>query len=118
MKTFLLICALFLLIAPPALAAPAVYSMVIEDLPLMPGMAEKPDEAIDFDSPAGRIAGTAAETKATATDILGFYAGTLPPLGWTILPPSGFVREDETLTLDIEQKNGVSLVRFNLTPRK
>jgi len=118
MKTLLLLCGLMMIMTPPALAAPAAYSMVIEDLPLMPGMAEKPDEAIDFDSPAGRIAGTAAETEATATDILGFYAGALPPLGWTVLPPAGFVREGETLTLDIEQKNGVSLVRFNLTPRK
>ncbi|MCE9507714.1 MAG: hypothetical protein K8R48_05275 [Alphaproteobacteria bacterium] len=118
MKIFLLLCALLLLTAPPALAAPALYSLVIEDLPLMPGMVEKPDEAVDFDSPSGRIVETAAETEATATDILGFYAGALPPLGWTVLPPYSFTREDETLVLDIAQKNGVTLVRFNLTPRK
>jgi hypothetical protein len=118
MKTFFLLCALLLLSPAPAFAAPTVYSLVIEDLPLMPGMTEKSDEAVVFDSPSGRIVGTAAETEATETDIRGFYAETLPPLGWTILPPSGFVRDDETLTLEIEQKNGVALVRFNLTPRK
>lgn len=116
MKTFLLLCAL--LLAAPALAAPAAYSLVIEDLPLMPGMTEKPETAVVFDSPAGRIAGTVAETTSAETDIIGFYAEALPPLGWTARPPAGFVRDGEALTIEIEQKNGAAFVHFNLTPGK
>jgi hypothetical protein len=118
MKTLFILCALLLLIAPPALAAQAVYSMVIEDLPLMPGMVEKADEAVVFDDPSGRIVETSAETSAAPTEIKKFYAGTLPPLGWQPSSSSGFIREDEKLNLDIEKKNGKTTVRFTLTPRK
>ena len=107
-----------MLIAPPALAAPAAYSTVIEDLPLMPGMVEKTADAVVFDKPGGRIVETVAESRASETEIRGFYAETLPSLGWEALSPSAYGRDDEALTLDIAQKNGLVTIHFNLTPRK
>lgn len=112
----LIIFGLLLLMSLSALAAEAIYSTVIEDLPLMPGMTEKADDAVVFDKPAGRILETTAEIAATPEEIKAFYAETLPSLGWQAHAGSAFVREDETLQLDIEKIGDATLVHFSLTP--
>jgi hypothetical protein len=105
-----------LLTALPALAAETVYSSVIDDLPLMQGMAEKPDDTVIFDKPGGRIVAFSAETSATAEAVRGFYQQTLPPLGWKSSQASKFIRDDETLKIDFEKSGAETLVHFTLTP--
>jgi len=116
LKNIIALVMLLLLTSLPALAAPAAYSSVIEDLPLMPGMVEKTDEAVVFDKPGGRIVETSAEITAAALEIENFYRQTLPSLGWKALPSAGFVREEERLTLSIEKRGDAALVHFNLKP--
>jgi len=107
---------LLLLLSAPAVAAQTVYSRVIEDLPLMPGMAELSDNAVVFDKPSGRIVETEATTTASPASVRKFYAEALPPLGWKALGVSEFVRDRETLKIDIEEKKPEEVVHFTLTP--
>lgn len=109
----MLIALLFLSL--PAFAGTA-YSFVIEDLPLMSGMLELPDDAVTFDQPGGRILETAAETQANPAAVRGFYASTLPSLGWQLQGASVFVRNNEKLQLDIDSKGGKTIAHFTLTP--
>jgi len=101
----------------PALAVSG-YSSIIEDLPLMQGMVEKPDDAVIFDAPDGRIVETIAEISASSADVKKFYAESLPPLGWSAVSDQDFTRDTEILKLSVEQEKGVSYVRFSLSPKK
>src|SRR3546814_2954347 len=78
----------------------------VEDLPLMPGLAEIADAATVFDAPQGRIVESYAAGTVAAAEIRSFYAQTLPQLGWTAVDagqagPLEFRREGERLTLEI-----------------
>jgi hypothetical protein len=115
LKRIALISGLFLLINLPA-AAETGYSSVIEDLPLMTGMVERPEDTVVFDKPAGRIIEINATAVAMPEAIEKFYDETLPPLGWKTAGPLKFIRENETLKISIEQMEGGSLVHFSLTP--
>src|SRR5690606_33126736 len=54
----------------------------IEDVPLMPGLLEMPEESIIFDKPGGRIMESTAVTETlNAGSIRAFYEATLPQLG-------------------------------------
>lgn len=105
-----------LLTALPAFAAETVYSSVIDDLPLMQGMVEKPDDTIIFDKPGGRIAEFSAETSAAPEAVKNFYQQALPPLGWQFRKTSTFIRDGETLKMDFDKNGGETLVHFTLTP--
>ncbi len=100
------------------LAAGPGYSVIMEDLPLMPGMIEKADEAIVFDKPGGRIVETIAESSAEIKEIERFYVETLPALGWKASSSSRFTRDDEMLILTVEKKKGIASVHFVLTPNR
>lgn len=104
--------AVLLLVSVPAFAA-VEYSTVIDDLPLMTGMAEAAADALVFDDATGRIVDTYAETKAEREAVLAFYDTALPPLGWTKSADASFVRDGERLRISFEGKN---LVRFSITP--
>ncbi len=116
LKHLIMIAGFLLLAASPALAADTAYSTVLDDLPLMQGMVEKPDDTVVFDKPGGRIAEFSAETSAPAEDVKSFYQQALPPLGWTFLPSSGFTRDSETLKIDFDKTAEKTLVHFTLTP--
>jgi hypothetical protein len=89
----------------------------IEDLPLMPGLAETPDAGVVFDTPSGRIVQTEASGRVSRDRVLTFYAETLPQLGWHALAPGLFRREDEELRIEFDEAGepGVT-VRFALSP--
>jgi len=91
------------------------FSSVIDDLPLMPGIREV-GEGVTFSSPDGRIAGLTAEGLVTRTDVLAFYAATLPQLGWVRRGETRFEREDESLTLSFAGTDENLRVRFDLAP--
>ncbi len=109
--SFLLIVLLFF-----SVSALADYSAVIDDLPLMPQMRERPDETLVFDKPNGRIVEINAEVPGSAAIVMDFYRTALPPLGWKALPNNKFLRDHEVLEITVEPQGGSSLVRFNLTP--
>jgi len=105
-----------LLTALPALAADTVYSSVLDDLPLMQGMTEKPDDTVIFDKPGGRIVQFSTETTESAAAVKDFYQQTLPPLGWKSSQPLQFIRDKEELKIAFDKAGGSTIVRFALTP--
>lgn len=107
-----LVMILFFTLALTATALASEFSSVIEDLPLMPGMAELADNAVVFDTPGGRIVETIALTAATPQDIRRFYAAALPPLGWQAGAAGAYIRNGELLTVTPTDKG----VQFKITP--
>ena len=92
-----------LLAALPAFAADTVYSSVLDDLPLMQGMTERPDDTVIFDKPGGRIVEFSAETAESKEAVKDFYQQALPPLGWKAAQPLKFIRDKEELKIDFDK---------------
>lgn len=89
----------------------------IEDVPLAPGLSERPGAGMVFDSPQGRIVEAVAAGASTAESVRAFYRATLPQLGWTRVGPDTWRREGEALRLDLAAQPGGGLrVRFSLVP--
>ena len=89
----------------------------IEDLPLMPGLTEAVDAGMAFESPSGRIAEAHASGPVTRRQVLGFYAATLPQLGWEREAAGRYRREGEILRLEFGDATPSGLgVRFTLAP--
>lgn len=103
---------------PAANPSAATFFHALNDIPLVPGARELPDEGISFDKPEGRIMGATAVSEAgTPEQIRSFYNQALPPLGWASQPDGSFVRETERLRLNIEAHEGVSVIRLQVEPR-
>jgi hypothetical protein len=105
-----------LLLALPAAAQSFVDG--IDDLPLMPGLAQTGDSSV-FDSPQGRVVEALAEGRLPAGAVASFYARTLLELGWRRATTGNvFVREGEKLAIDADPPDarGTVKVRFFLTP--
>jgi hypothetical protein len=95
------------------------FFSTLNDVPLMPGLEEIPDQTIVFDKPGGRIAETIAiGDQINKEDIENFYSQTLPQLGWYEVERGNFVRENESLSLSIELENQHKLVRIMVEPRE
>jgi hypothetical protein len=128
-----LLCAALFALAPiAAAAAEGAFLAGVEDLPLMPGLAEVAGAATVFDAPQGRIVESYAAGAVTADEIRSFYAQTLPQLGWTAASPTAansttaspsgagqivFRREGEQLSLEITPGDAATTVRFTLAPQ-
>ncbi len=95
-------------------ASPA-YLRAIDDLPLMPKLAEVEDEGVVFDKPMGRIVISLAQGEVGEAEVAAFYAATLPQLGWTPEGKTTFRREGEVLRITFEGRAPL-LVRFSLSP--
>jgi hypothetical protein len=108
----------FLCMTAPAFAND--YSRVIEDLPLMTGMTEIADAAVQFDTIGGRVMETAAEVQSGQKQVYSFYANTLPQLGWTRIAGGymAYQRAGEMLTIEAVPGSapGKTRVQFRLGP--
>jgi len=90
----------------------------LQDVPLMPGLYEMPEESVVFDKPDGRIAESAAASQELrGEEILAFYSHTLPQMGWDRTGEGAYVREGEVLTMNVENRDGFNVVRFTISPR-
>ena len=87
------------------------------DLPIMPGMQELPDANISFDTASGRIVEAFAKTEQNVEKILSFYKNVLPQLGWKVKRDTMFVRDTETLNLDLRKDGDSVIVQFSLKPQ-
>ena len=96
------------------------FLTAIEDLPLMPGLAEDHGAGLAFDKPGGRVVEAFAFGAVDRAAVLRFYAETLPGLGWRVSATprtdKSWRREDEALDLDIVGEGPPLIVRFYLTP--
>lgn len=111
-------CLVALLTTAPGCAAERFFEG-IDDLPLMPGLTEKPSELSTFDTAAGRIVARAAQGAVTREAVLRFYADTLPQLGWRPVSAGVFTRGLEKLQIDFPtQPIGVRTLemRILITP--
>jgi hypothetical protein len=94
----------------------AAYVSGIQDLPLMPGLAEVQDAGVVFDKPSGRIVEAYAEGAVSKAAVVQFYLNTLPQLGWRAKAESLYAREGENLGLNFLGGDGALIVRFTLQP--
>jgi hypothetical protein len=105
-----------LLAAAPAGAAEFVAGT--EDVPLMPGLVAQAG-AVVFDKPEGRIVEAEARGKLDRAKVREFYNATLPQLGWSVLGPNAWWRENEVLRIDYRGGGGGDLiVGFTLAPEQ
>ena len=98
-----------------ARAAERFFS-AIGDLPVMAGLVEVADARMVFDKPEGRIVQVAASGAVSRTEVLRFYTGVLPRLGWTRAEDGTFRREGERLSLRMRGGDGTLTVQFSLSP--
>jgi len=105
-----------LLTTSPAMAAEPAYVAGLEDLPLMPGLAELSGSGFSFDTANGRIVEAYASGDVEEAQVLQFYAETLPQLGWEQASPRGFRREGERLSIDFVPGSKPITVHFSLAP--
>ncbi|SRR5690554_1948236 len=109
--------------AAPALAEPG-YLALVEDMPLMSGLAETGDGGVIFDKPAGRIVRSVAEGDVAPASVRAFYTETLPQLGWTRAEEYELIgelllfrREGEQLEIQIVPlSESRTEVRFSIAP--
>ena len=97
------------------------FLSVIEDVPLMAGLTESVDDAMVFETGAGRVAETQASGPISPQDVASFYRQTLPQLGWTAEGPFSYLRAGERLRLEISQSldgRGNSTLLISLSPTK
>lgn len=111
----------FLLVVPERASAGDAFLVGLEDVPLMPGLVQLADQGSIFDAPAGRIAELYAAGQVARDDVRGFYAHTLPQLGWHADGVDRFVRDGEMLRLEFPASPKGSgarqlIVRFFLFP--
>ena len=92
------------------------------DLPLMPGLNERPEAAVVFDHATGRVATAVASGPVEPAAIRQFYRRTLPPLGWVpecaapgCTPPDRYRRDGAALELELVSERGDTTARFLLT---
>ena len=93
------------------------FSTVVDDLPLMDRMVEA-DEGMTFTTPDGRIANVETTVPSSRTEVLAFYAATLPQLGWSKTAEATFVREGEMLNVTFESSGSDLKVLFAISPAK
>lgn len=99
-------------------AVAAEFVPGVDDLPLMPGLEAAPERSTSFETPSGRIVEVETHGKGMAeTDVRGFYARTLPSLGWRAVNERRYERAGERLIIDFTQRQGVLVVRFDIRPR-
>lgn len=88
----------------------------IEDLPVMPGLAQMQDAGVSFDKPEGRIVEVAATGKVSRRAVVEFYRAVLPQLGWRVAGKGRYRREGEHLNLSFSASGRTLTVRFSLRP--
>jgi hypothetical protein len=92
------------------------FLSAIQDLPLMPGLAEEVESGMSFDSEQGRIVEAVASGPVKAEDALSFYNSALPQLGWRPAGTGAWKREGEVLRLKAQNLGGKLTVLFSLSP--
>lgn len=91
------------------------YFSAIADLPVADGLVEQKEKSTVFDAPVGRIVTAYAAGKVDAEDVLDFYDGTLPSLGWEKTGEGRYHRKAETLKIDVLGGQGGSPVNVSFT---
>ena len=95
------------------------YFAGIDDLPLAPGLVERPGERTSFETVAGRIEARGAAGRASREAVALFYAQALPQLGWQPQADGTYARGGERLGLEFSnppEDATTLLLRILITP--
>lgn len=94
------------------------FFSAIQDVPLMPGLTELPDQTVIFDKPQGRIIESVAEIESAVSDeVISYYEETLPQLGWERIESNFFQRNNEYLKISFEDFQGDKFLRLIVMPK-
>lgn len=103
-----------------ARAAPEFFE-TLYDIPLMIGMSEVEEEALNFDKPSGRIskaAGLIVNSNPQAIET--YYDATLKQMGWQRTENLTYMRKQERLKINISKSNAYEgdayIVSFSIEP--
>lgn len=97
-------------------AADAFFD-VLEDLPMMEGLAENQAASVTFETANGRIVEVEASGAVEAAAVRAFYAEILPQLGWQRVGEDLYSRDQERLQLTVSDAgNGRVIAAFSLSP--
>ena len=89
----------------------------LEDVPLMPGLTEIPDETVSFDKPEGRIIESSAMMQGVNRQQVSlYYKVSLPQFGWGEVQENVFYRGQEYLELSFFRRGDVDYVRIMVRP--
>lgn len=91
--------------------------MLVEDMPLMPGLAELQDETVSFDKPEGRIIESyAVMDNITREQVSEYYKITLPQFGWGRVKDNVYFRGQEYLELLFVERAEKTFLRVTVRP--
>jgi hypothetical protein len=103
--------------APLAASGGEGFVAGTEDVPLMAGLKPVDGSSLVFDKPQGRIVEAQAKGRVSRDKVRAFYTGTLPQLGWAASGDGVWLREGETLRIDLAGRDGDLTVGFTLSPQ-
>lgn len=93
------------------------FFSALQDVPLMPGLNELPDQAVIFDKAEGRIIESVAHIEnGTNESVAEYYAIALPQLGWQRVDTASYVRGDEHLRFAFETIETQRFFRIMIEP--
>lgn len=114
-KKHIFIVFLLLVLSPQLYASDFFVSL--PDVPLMYGIVELEEQALNYDSPHGRVTEVYASLeKQGSQEVLSYYGDVLPQFGWVRLAPNQFQREREKMSLIFEGAEGEQILRIQITP--
>lgn len=93
------------------------YFSYMEDIPVMPGLMELPEEGAVYDKPEGRIVSLVAISRSLPPGAAqNYYAEILPALGWVQRGPSLYKRGNDELELKITEYGNMTMVEILVRP--
>ena len=111
---------LVLMTVLPSLArAETKFFESLPDVPIMKGLEELSEFDISYDKPQGRITESLAAMGDNISDseVISFYAATLPQLGWKRINDTAYERGNEHLEFKIDSERGHKFLRVMVRPR-
>ncbi len=106
-----------LILNSTVLTAGQFFFSLIEDLPLMPQLAEQTELSMTFETSAGRVSNVQANGLTNPDAVNAYYKESLPQLGWKLQLDGSYLRENELLFMRIERSpNNMVKVVFYLKP--
>lgn len=125
MAVRVLIFAVMMVLGAVLLPSAAVYAQddsvrffeVLGDVPMMPGLVERPELAMSYDKPGGRVVESVGDIGTLSTDeVEAYYKAVLPQFGWVFSGPGAFVRQGERLEFSFENDSDAGLLRISIQP--
>lgn len=99
-------------------AETARFFSSMQDVPLVVGINELPDQTLVYDKPEGRIVESVAEVNSGTFDsIRKAYDETLPQLGWRKIADNTYTRQGEFLTMNYEAIDGRNFLKVMVRPK-